>query len=163
MAKVHVFSRSSKCDSRIKHKQGKQARASNHKLAARQQLTGTELPSHGLGARVPFACVAIGGAKAHRPTPTGREKQKLCTACHHRHGRRWWPRFAPRLSAATTRRSPLLVIPLGVRRFRIVLLLRRGGCRGGPPCFGGPRRSSGTRTGSSTRMPGRLPGSGRRG
>ena len=49
MAKVNVFSRSSKCDSRIKHKKGIQARASNHTLAARLQLAGTELPSRGLG------------------------------------------------------------------------------------------------------------------
>ena len=166
---MHVFSRSSKCDSRIKHKQGIQARASNHTLAARLQLAGTELPSRGLGleSRSHVSLLAVRkliGQRPHHGTAYAKrlaEKTKFCTVCHHRRRRRWWQRFAPRLSVATTRRSPFLVPPVGVRgrrlgrrRLRIVLLLRRGSCGGGSPLIGRPRRGSGTRTGSSTRIPG---------
>ena len=76
MTKVLVFSHSSKATAELStSKANELALATTHSLR-RLQLTGKELPSHGLGTRVPFACVAIGGAKARKPSPALRFSER---------------------------------------------------------------------------------------
>ena len=162
-----LFSRLSRCESRIKHKQGKRARASNHTLAAKTAANwdGVTQPRTRDSSAVRMRCYwRCESSKAIARTPVQRTLinwqrkayKRLCTARHHRHCSQWWQRFEPRINVATAHRSPLLIIP-GVRRLRVVLLLRGGNRRGGPPSIGGPRRGCGARARSSVGLPSRRP------